>query len=215
MTAASPDEYLTPYEHTRRALHRSIDIICAAWPQALDDANSRGYPTGVDYNVRPTGGGSIVVEDENGEPDRVPATSVEMAALNESKAVAWLAELGDIVNNLRGTILGEHRSPGVAPLTEYMHWCVGEERFGETQIRQTIRLSNVACLLWPPPPKNGVPRGAGRPFDAEQCLYCQTPAYPGDRRAIKLPDGTVEGYAHKSPCFHAIWAARQRQRSAS
>ena len=181
MTA--PTEYLTPYEHTRRALHHAIDRICNAWPQALEDANSRGYPSGVDYNVRKTGSDT---------------TSVEAAALNPSKAVAWLAELGELVSRVWDNDLTVRHGDWFPELSGdvwsgYLHTLATEDGIGETDIRVTIRLANTACLLWPPPPKPGQHlKLVGKPFDSETCLYCQTPAYPGDRRAIKLADGTIE-----------------------
>lgn len=189
MTA--PIENLTPYEHTRRALHHSIDRICDSWPLALEDANSRGYPQGIDYNVRKTG---------------TDNTSVETAALNPSKAVAWLAELGDLIWQYGLQTGRVWHETWTRP---HMHMIASDhpDLINEHLIRLTIRLANVACILWPPPPKPG-DKPAGNQYDAETCLYCQIDAYPGQRRAIKHADGTIEGYCHKTPCWYAITMGR-------
>jgi len=79
----------TQADHTQRALLTAIERIYSAYGSAVDDARSRGYPAGVDYN-NPGSGGSIIVENENGDAERVPATAVEIAALRKCEADQWL-----------------------------------------------------------------------------------------------------------------------------
>ena len=66
-------------DHTCQVLHRSIDRICDSRPRALEDTDARGY-TASGYGVNRT---------------QTEDTPVEAAALTESKAAAWLAELAD------------------------------------------------------------------------------------------------------------------------
>jgi hypothetical protein len=208
---------LTPWEHTRQAAHRSIDRITATWPRAQNDADARGYPTGIDYNARTAGS-------EN--------TSVEVAALNQSHAVAWLAELADLVCQLIGayrrivdtthtrdelTWRNAPWTPATAriPLhgaTENL--CTTWPPTAEHTIRSLIRLANTGTTWWPPTPATGTTHAGvtvgkfQRGSNAETCLYCHVLAHPGDRRAIKTPAGEVEGYVHTSPCWYAVTVSR-------
>jgi hypothetical protein len=75
-TMTAPDN-LTPGQHTRQALHRSVDRIKRAWPLAAEDAGARGY-TATNYDPK-TGIG------EN--------TSVETAALKQCRAVRWMLDV--------------------------------------------------------------------------------------------------------------------------
>lgn len=87
---------VTQLEEHRRAMHRAVDRILDAWPRAHDDAQAVGFPAGRGYDA--TGGGrSGFVIDVDGEPEFVPATGVELAALNPGAAVAWLGEFYDVV----------------------------------------------------------------------------------------------------------------------
>jgi hypothetical protein len=83
ITAGDPDEGCTPYERTRRALHRSVDRICDVWPRAVDDVNSRGFPAGRGFDVVSRGSSD--------------STSVEAAALSPSPAALWLADTRDVL----------------------------------------------------------------------------------------------------------------------
>jgi hypothetical protein len=182
-------ENLTPRQHTRQALHRAINRIAITWPQALEDADARGY----------TRGGAGEWRQGGAERD----TTVEAAALQPSHAVAWLAELGDLLDAY-GVVNFRHTQ---ARIINQMLWVIQHEpvSLSEHTIRQTIRLANVGCQYWPTLAKDS---DKPKQYDAEPCMVCKVDAYPGDRRAIKTAAGEVEGYAHKKPCWYTITMSR-------
>lgn len=191
-----PDAGLTPYERTRRALHRAIDNIARAWPLALQDANARGYPTAV---MQPHAGSAEL-------------TSVEAAALRPSRAVAWLAELADTQHQIfksrdgltytirePETFRGQAHNYVEHMLTQWMPHT-------EHAIRQTINLSNKATAWWPPTPKagqtvDGTTVGQ-RSNTTETCTHCGNPVTGGHNDPIRRIDG--QPYHGKSCWYNAI-----------
>jgi hypothetical protein len=185
-----PDQNLTAWERTRRALHRSIDRICQAWPQAIEDAHARGYNT-VDYNTRHNTTGT---------------TTVEAAALNPDPATIWLDQLTQTGRQLGLNPWNPTRKPVIhqAIQTLILEW----PPHAEHTTRTIITLANTAALRWPPPPKPGQTPPANRGGDPVTCPYCGIDAWPGDRKAIKTRAGELEGYAHRTPCWYAITISR-------
>lgn len=203
-----PDFGLTAYQRTRQALHRSLNVIVERWPDALEDANSRGYPAGVGYN--PTG---VHGNTEN--------TIVETCALQPSHAVGWLAELADIVDLLRhhvftdGGKLPRILTPG--QLTLYGH--VGIDNYlatwpsdAEKNINRIINLANKALAWWPPPPKpgqtaNGITVGQ-RGNTVENCALCDEPApsgrHPATGKTLNVTD--KDGRTLHRHCWYTLRA---------
>lgn len=191
-----PDAGLTPYERTRRALHRAIDNIARAWPLALEDANARGYPTAV---MQPHTGTSEL-------------TSVEAAALRPSFAVAWLAELHDtqsLIFKSRDGLTYVLRTPEtfVHQAHTYVEHMMGQWMpHTEHAIRQTIQLSNKATHWWPPTPKPGQTIDnttvGQRTNTTETCTHCGNPVTGGHADPIRRIDGNP--YHGKSCWFNAV-----------
>lgn len=197
-----PDAGLTPYERTRRALHRAVDNIARAWSLALEDANARGYPTAV---MQPSCGGS-------------ESTSVEQAAMRPSRAVAWLAELHDtqqLIFKSRDGLTYTIREPetfrGHAhAYVEHMltQWMPHTEH----AIRQTITLSNKATAWWPPTPKagqtvDGTTVGQ-RGNQTETCHSCGNPVSGGHADPIRRIDGFAY---HGKSCWYNASRGRSYQ----
>lgn len=192
---ADPDEGMSPWERVRRCAHRDIDRICTAWPRALNDAQARGWGTGRTYDGASRSGASILVDDE-----RIPVTSVEAAALEPSFAVAWIAELADVLHECRrgggyGLRLDHERAPGV-PWTgsnacKAMHdalealMIAPDRQAWRWAERTTARLRHLARLAfrWEPPPKQGETVGGvtvgARGNLVEDCTACGMPAPTG------------------------------------
>lgn len=221
-----PDEGLTPWERTRRALHRAVDRICDAWDDAKDDADSRGYGTGRSYDGAGSSSGmKVVVAKARGDLpavyDTVPATSVESIALNPTKAVAWLAELHTVIGALcwRQMLSGEitispdaqralERSDSKM-LSELAHaaverMCSEWNHNAEHVAKMVIRLGSQGVAWWPPPSKtgdtvNGITVGQRTNRSDEDCGLCDTPA-PGGRNEVgQLLVRRIDGVA-----FHAV-----------
>lgn len=180
-----PDEGCTPYERNRRATHRSIDRILDAYPRAHDDAQSRGWP--------PTGeqvGSSNNVADPTGTQ-----------ALNPSQAVAWIAQLGDIMRELQAGV-----GPPTTMLYELAETLIFDQwnQRSDALIRAIIDLGNKAVAWFPPPPKPGTVIGditvGKRSNNVELCARCREPVIGGNADPKRYIDGTAY---HKSPCWYA------------
>ena len=187
---------LTPLEHTRRALHRAVDRICVTWPQALDDADARGYPQGVDYNVRRCGSDN---------------TSVEAAALTESHAVAWLAELAEVLGPLCGARTWTYQNAVMPMHAAVQAMCLNWPDGAEHVARQLIRLANTGLNWWPPVLKTGqtvagVTVGR-RTSTVEICVFCQNPVLGGHDDPIRRV-GLNSDPVHRSPCWYALTMSR-------
>ena len=186
-------------DHTCQVLHRSIDRICDSWPWALEDTDARGY-TASGYGVNRT---------------QTEDTPVEAAALTESKAAAWLAELAD---TLIGFGIKSYRQ-SIDRIRQRMHRLAGDvvEARDEHLIARTIRLANRAALLWPDPPKPGTTTRAGDQID-ESCGLCQLPAPSGHnpdgqllaRRIDGVPFHTIALPGQHAACYWQVWRQRRQ-----
>lgn len=217
----TPDDNLTTFERTRRALHRAVDRICDAWPQALVDADCRGFSSG---GEKVGGRGSDV-------PD--PTSS---AALCPDHAVGWLAELHDVAvevleqAGLRWSVPWEARY-SCGQLHDAVEriccdWTVedlidvdprssnyGRDVFG------LERLADDAARWWPPTPKTGQQVAGltvGTEDVVEDCGLCGGPTQAGRNRDGQLLrrriDGqafhAVAGYGHGA-CWWTVWRQRR------
>jgi hypothetical protein len=99
MTPMTTDRPMSNVDRTEQVLRRAIDRIYLAYGPAVDDSRARGYPGGVDYN-NPGSGGSIIIENEDGDPERIPATAVEIAALRKNDADRWLKLVEKMVRDV-------------------------------------------------------------------------------------------------------------------
>lgn len=218
----------TPLEENRRALHRAVDQILDAWPKASDDAQAVGFPRGRGYGGTSGGQSGLRVPAEDGGGfDTVPATGVELAALNPSVAVAWVAELHDTVTRLLAAVWPARSwslvwtPAGLAPV---LHEAV-ETLFGSWTLDDLIdadprsvnhrrdvfglyRLADDAARYWPPPPRKGDRAGTvtvgERGNSVETCRLCGDPVAGG--RAD--PIGRIDNEPYHASCAKAVQASR-------
>lgn len=83
-------------------LERMITRVRAVLAVGLMPSTPSGFAARTPLNGSPGGGGGrfMTVEDENGQPDRVPITSTEQAALDDRYAQ-------DVLNNIAREVLAE------------------------------------------------------------------------------------------------------------
>lgn len=208
MTVDPPQ--LTQAEHQRRALHRSVDRICDAWPQARLDADARGYPAG--------GGGRGPI---GGHSDPTPnAALAEHGA--SGHAVAWLGQLHDIVVAVaaaRTRIVWSDEPAVRAILHDGVDRLAAAWPRERTLVDAVHQLADLAALWWPPAPKTGdevggVTVGVRRTNQVGTCRLCGDPVVPGNgaqgRRWVQDPATGERLEFHKSPCFYRYYMDRQR-----
>lgn len=224
-----PEPRVTPLEENRRAMHRSVEVIIAAWPKAYDDAQAIGFPRGRGYDAAGGGRSGFTVETETGEVEFVPATGVELAALNPGVAVGWVSELHDTVTRLLAAVWPARAwslvwtPAGLAPV---LHDAV-DRLLGSWTLDDLIdadprsanhrrdvfglyRLADLALAYWPPPPKRGDRAGmvtvGERGNSVESCGLCGDPVVGGRADPIRRIDGQA---FHGKSCWFTV--TRQRQ----
>lgn len=221
----------TPAEEHRRAMHRAVDRILDAWPRAHDDAQAVGFPAGRGYDSA-GGGRSGFLVDVDGEAEFVPATGVELAALNVTVAVAWLAELHDVIEGLCAAVWpGRAFSLVWTPtgLSGRLHEAV-ERVSAEWTLDDLIdtdprspnhrrdvfglyRLADAAGRYWPAPVRKGERAGTvtvgERTNTVDVCVACGEPIIGGRADPLKRIDG--DPFHVKNPA--GIWCYHQALRS--
>lgn len=227
---------LSQLEWHKKALLHAVDIVCDTWPRAISDLEAIGFPRGRSFDAAPGGGGSIVVADENGQPDRVPATGVEIVALNAHAAVGWVAELHDVTVRL---LQAANPAAGVWPvpptpagLSTVLRGAVGhicatwqlddiidadpDSPNHRRDVFGLYRLADNGRRNWPPPPKKGDRAGevtvGERGNQVETCAGCGDPIGGGRADPLKRIDDdpfhvkNAAGYW----CYHAALRSRGR-----
>lgn len=210
-----------------RSLTHAAAVVCAAWPRALEDAAAVGFPSAV---MQPSTRGAA----EN--------TSVEAAALRPSVAVAWLAELHDVVTAVatgvwraRAWSITWQPQPVHALLAAAVERVAGEWTLADLidadpaspNYRRDVfglyRLADRALAFWPPPAAHGQTVAGvtvGDDETPEDCGLCHGPVITGrdndGRLLARRIDGVIfhatAGYGHGA-CWWTVWRQR-RSRSA-
>lgn len=216
-----PDDGLPVWERNKASLHRDIDAICRVWPHALTDYQAIGFRS---HPYDSAGGQSgFVVKDEYGNDEFVPATGVEMAALGSpSPAVAWLAEMGDLVIDLLLVSRAPDGSPWTAvnarePMHEEVDHLIDQLQPGKTWpegemdlILRIERLANKGRRWWPTQPRkgetiHGVTVGE-RGNQAEECALCGLPVVSGrDDNGNPLLKRDAAGRFFHASCYYDYW----------
>jgi hypothetical protein len=213
MTAPDIDEdRLTQAELHRRAMHRAVDEIIRVWPHAQVDADARGFPSG--------GGGETGRSAKGDHSD--PTGRI---AMTPGKAVAWLADLHDVVLEVAGGEPAAWDNHGL--VAKILHnavealagaWpALGDRRDA------LYRLADAGSKWWPPPPKKGdTVRGVTvgqRGNQVEDCGLCGEPAPGGKNDAGQLLVRRIDGVPYhniavtkQGACYWLVW--RQRRRTA-
>lgn len=225
---------MSTIEEHRQAMHRAVARILTTWPRVLEDAAAIGFPAGRGYGSSPGGGSSILVDGE-----RVPATGVEIAALNPGLATGWIAELYDVVTRLLGAV-SPANARGVVWTPEALSrplqravdhicddWAVDDlidlDPASPNHRRDVFglyRLSDMAARHWPPTVKKGDQVGSvvvGDYETAEDCGLCGMPTQPGRNAAGQLLRRRIDdavfhalaGYGHGA-CWWAVWRQRRQ-----
>lgn len=221
-------------EYHRRDMHHAVGLVAGVWPRAVVDLEAIGFPRARSYDGAPTGGhGSMMVPDEHGNMERVPATGVEIVALNTHVAVAWVAELHDVTVRL----LREARPrAGVWPMPPpelYMatvglavdricdSWTADDlidfDPASANYCRDVFglyRLADSGVKFWPPPARKGDQAGTvtvgERGNSVELCKLCGEPVAGGRADPIRRIDG--DAYHGKS-CWFTVTRHRQPRAS--
>lgn len=202
---------LSRAEHQRRALHRSVDRVCDAWPHARLDADARGFPSG--------GGGRGPV---GGHSDPTPGAALAEHGA-DGHAVAWLAQFHDVVTAML--------EPGSRVVWEpeavrrLLHPAVEELIAGwpgEHEVVDALhQLADLAGLWWPKDPKVGQRVGGvtvgRRGNDVEVCALCKEPVVTGrsvsgqplTRRIDGEPYHNLAEGSHGA-CWWQVWRSRHR-----
>lgn len=205
---------VTPAEENRQAMHRAVDRVLGAWPKAIDDAEAIGFPRGRGYDTA-GGGRSGFTVDTGGDLEFVPATGVELAALHPTIAVAWVAELHDVVMAVTSAAWPARAwSLTWTPqaLGPVLHAAVDRlaDRFpaGGQVRRDLYRLADMAALHWPPPPKKGDKAGTvtvgERGNTVELCKLCQEPVLGGHHD----PCARIDGDPYHTSCAKVVQISR-------
>lgn len=201
-------------ELARRAMHRAVNVVIAAWPLAIADAAARGYPTSASGSGDVVGIGSVCTD---GGP-------TARTACTPAAAVAWLAELFDVIGifldplfRVRGLQTGGWSAFSPAVISERWHMVIEPPLnafpSGEHSRRRLYRLADMALRNWPPSLAAGDRVGGvtvgGRTVggDLETCGLCAEPVAGGAADPIRRIDGVA---FHKSPCWYRASLAKDR-----
>lgn len=197
-----PDAHLTQRERTRQALTRAVDRIVQAWPHALADAGARGFGVGRGYDSL-GGAGEL--------------TSVEAAADVPCRAVAWLAELADVLAHVTGdanwpwfTARVGDTPAGIIGLAGTLMRQRVPQLVDEAWIARIITLGNKGALWWPTLASGDVVKGVTvgqRSNTVQNCALCGDPVLGGAGDPLRRIDDDV---FHKSPCWYAASMSRGR-----
>lgn len=223
-----PDAGLGSWERTQRSLHRDIDIICAAWREALLDLGAIGFKSrtrlagasvGDGSSDSPTGGG---YESGGGGGE---LTCVEAAAesllVRQSPATAFIAEVGDVVIDL--TCESSHPSGNAwtwSNAAPSMHQGVDRlmaelppgRRWPDGPLEMVWRVERLASKgahWWPTQPlrKGEVVAGVTvgeRGNLSEMCALCELPVVSGrDENGQPLLKQDADGTSFHADCFYA------------
>jgi hypothetical protein len=220
---------LDAWDRTRLSLHADVDTICDAWPHAAADLDAVGWksrPTrlpgaavGDGTTDTPTGLGGHEGGGGGGELTSVEAAA-EVLLTRASPAVAFIAEVGDVVSDLTR----ESRHPNGNAWTAVnsrgpMHVAVDalmrELPRGRTwpagpldMVRRVERLASAAARWWPRPPKKGDVVGGvtvgERGNRAQVCALCELPVVSGrDGNGRPLMRQDADGSAFHADCYYA------------
>lgn len=208
---------------TRDALRSDVEHICQAWPHVLLDVEAIGFPR------------AVGADRERGHGDaEFTTTEAAGVALAENpsgvaaRAVAWLAELGDVVIDL---CRRDHAPDGrpwdhdnaLGPMRQAVDELVAElegerkrrYRDGPLGLAQRInRLANKGAEWWAAPAK---PKAApvGVREGQEVCGLCELPITPGRTEEWERPCPTHDGptcrHCRGSGTIHGGGQARLRR----
>ena len=194
-------------EHTRKALHSAVATILRVWPRAVIDtqrsivlaqsgrSGDTGMPGGVGGHSDPTA--SMV------------ASAVDAAA----PAVAWIAELGDVLGSL-----GLHgvNTPNQAMTGLYR---AADTLCGDPDsliVRRIFRLADRGAQQWPPPVRKSNAPLTGAASDAEECGLCGILVQSGRNEAGNLLLRRIDGQAYHATaegdlraCYWTVWRQRR------
>lgn len=203
------DDGMGVWERNRSSLHRDVDAICRAWPHALTDLESIGFRS---CSYDGTRGGT-------GELTSVEAAADQLMRAKSNRAVAWMAELGDVVTDLvlddcapdgtAWTAVSAHQpmldavDTLMAGLRPGTRWPAGELEM----IQRVERLANRARRWWPPPPRKGDVVGditvGERGNRSESCALCGDPVVSGrDESGNPLLKHDADGFSFHADCYY-------------
>lgn len=180
-------------------MHKAVDVICDAWPEAQEDDTSvlRGH--GYDAQRQPVG--------DHGDP-------TGNAAIRPNKASAWIIELRQLAYMYLDAPLPHTPSQ----LRRQWHRVLNEHQTGWSP-QAVARLYNLAnnALAWWPHDKvkpgqvvNGVTVGE-RGNDVEVCGLCKQPAPSGrddnGQALLRRINGQAFHAAGKG-CYWKVWRDR-------
>lgn len=208
----------TADEFRLEAVVRSINRICAAWPDAIAAAASVGYPT-----TTMGGGGS-----SSGSGDRTCNTATRLVDKG-NVAMSWLTRARRTLADLLWTAdaTGPARSAGESRWTGPFDPPKLVVAFGAAaseldEIRPKginrlfdtlVALGNEAAHNWPPTPKKGETidgvKVLERTRSGDECVECHKYVAGDAGDPIRRLDGKPY---HERPCYNT---ARQRKRRAS
>lgn len=215
------EPHLSQRDWHARAMHRSVDVVCDAWPRASEDVQAIGFPSAV---MQPRSHATAEL------------TSVEAAAvrgLRFGDAVGWIAELHDVAFALLAagwpnrSFSIDWTPVGLRPV---LHTAVDRIAAGWTlddlvdfdprsaNYRSDVfglgRLAGRALRYWPPPPPRGSREGGvtvgERSSSVETCGLCGDPVVGGRNDPIRRIDGQA---FHGKSCWFTV--TRQRQQKVS
>lgn len=187
-TTSNPDDDTDTWQRTRNALHRNTTAILTTWQHAQVDLDAIGFPTST-LRDGPGGGSEL--------------TTVEAAAdqLTRNRAVAWIAELADLIIDLCRSSHAPDGTPWnptntrqplhqaaedlAHELPKGRHWPAGPLEL----VQRIDRLAATGKHWWPTRPTRGtvvagVTIGA-RGNTIETCGLCNKPVTGGHNDPIR------------------------------
>lgn len=189
-----PDDGLNQTQRTHQALHRAAAQILDAWPKAHEDANAIPLPSG--GNTR------------HGS-DPADPTGNTAINLHTNHAIAWIAELGDVLQSIAEATHLNHPSRQHHAVKHWIHYAINE-LFKTWTLDDIIdfdpqspnyhrdvfgleRLADQAARWWPPPPTTGTRIGnitiGARTNTTETCHLCRNPITGTKQDPIRRKDG--------------------------
>jgi hypothetical protein len=205
-------------------LYRAAREIGRVWPMARADAEARVLPKARAYDS--AGGGQSAGENVDGESIRF--TPVERIAFTPNRAVAWLAELGDVLA-MWGVSSPTSGTIAVLALRVEFERLECPDPTAKPVVR-LYRLADNGTHWWPRPERPTGTRKSDATIDntladrwnnVENCGYCQQPAPGGrdeqGRLLIRRIDGvpyhnvtlvTRLGEPSQPACYWVVWRSR-------
>jgi hypothetical protein len=190
-------------EHTRKALHSAVATILRVWPRALVDTQRS---TALAQAGRTADGMPRAVGGHSDPTASTVATAVDAA----KPAVAWLAELGDVLASI-GVNTPNQAMTGLYRAADTL--CADPDSL---TVRRIFRLADRGAQQWPAPTRKPNAPLTGAASDAEECGLCGILVQSGRNEAGNLLLRRIDGQAYHATaegdlgaCYWRVWRQRR------